>query len=285
MAKPRGRQYPLPHPFLKWAGGKRGLLDRILPRLPEAIDTYVEPFVGGGAVFLELARQKRVKRAILGDANPELIDTWREVRDHPDALVELVQQWPYDEKVYYELRALDPAKLPPTERAARMLWLNRTGFNGLYRLNRSGEFNVPFGRHTNPRLVNAENLRAVSAVLQDVELRLGDFEEILALAPPGAVAYCDPPYWPVSVTSSFSDYQAFRFGPAEQKRLSEVFRGLPARGVYGVLSNSHVPQTLALYGELPHDVVHVRRSINRDADGRGEVRELLVRTHAKIPRA
>ncbi len=284
MAK-RGPKQPVPHPFLKWAGGKRGLLDRILPRLPERIETYVEPFVGGGAVFFELARLRRFKRAILGDRNPELVEAWRAVKHHPEALIDEIEGWAYDERVYYAVRDLDPATLPPVRRAARTLWLNRTGFNGLYRMNQSGKFNVPFGRHANPTLVNAENILACSRSLRDVDILEGDFEAILAdpRVDDRAVVYLDPPYWPVSRTANFTAYDPFPFGAAEQGRLRDAFIDLRARGAYGVLSNSYVDATCDLYAAFPHDVVYARRSINRNGEGRGEVAELLVRTHERPP--
>lgn len=273
----------VPGPFLKWAGGKRALEQRILDRLPRHIETYVEPFVGGGAVFFALARERRFERAILGDRNLDLVEVWRAVRDEPEVLIRLAGQWPYDERVYYEVRALDPATLSPVERAARLVWLNRTGYNGLYRVNRSGQFNVPFGRHANPRLVNEENIRACSEVLQGVDILVGDFEEILDEAPCGSTVYCDPPYWPVKKTS-FIAYDPFAFGPEDHERLRDVFRSLPERGMYGVLSNSDTPETRALYAGLPREFVQVRRLINRDGNGRGPVSELLVRTH-RDPRA
>ena len=198
---------PKPKPFLKWAGGKRALMADILARIPEGpIDLFVEPFLGGGALFLELAGQGRIKQAILNDRNPELVHTWCTVRDDPEGIIEAIGQWHPDEETYYAVRALDRAELNDVERAARVLWLNRTCFNGLYRINRSGHFNVPFGKYKKPRLVDADNLRAVSRALQNVTLYNLDFEGILAMAGPGALVYCDPPYWPVSQTANFTAY-------------------------------------------------------------------------------
>ena len=272
-----------PRPFLKWAGGKRALLDEILPWLPERIEHYVEPFLGGGAVFLALARLGRVERATLGDRNPELVDTWRAIREVPDQVVEATQQWPHTEEAYYALRAVDPWSLERPERAARMIWLNRTGFNGLYRLNKRGIFNVPFGRHSNPRIVDADNIHAVSRALQSVELVKADFEDILERADNGSVVYCDPPYWPVSATANFTAYDRLKFGEDDQARLAVAFSSLGTRGVWGVLSNSWVDSTRALYGHLEHRTVYVRRNINRNAEGRGQVAELLVRTRPRAP--
>lgn len=271
---------PRPRPFLKWPGGKRSLLPKILDWLPDGpIDCYVEPFLGGGAVFLELARTGRIRRAILGDRNEELVDVWRTVRDRPGDVIEAVGQWRYDESVYYQVRELDPASLDRVQRAARTLYLNRSGFNGLYRLNSSGRFNVPFGRYTNPLLVDADNLRACAAVLRaGVDLVSGDFQAILGRAPAGACVYCDPPYWPVSATSSFTSYDGCPFGADDQARLGQVFKALPDRGIYGVLSNSWTDGAIGIYGGLDHVEVAARRGINRDATKRGPVSELLVRT-------
>ena len=209
-----------PRPFLKWAGGKRALMSDIMARMPDGeIDLYVEPFLGGGAVFLDLARQGRIKKAILNDRNPELVHTWRTVRDDPEGIIEAIGQWVPDEETYYAVRALDGTTLSDVERAARVLWLNRTCFNGLYRINRSGQFNVPYGKYKRPRLVDEENLRAVSHALQKVTLYDIDFEGVLAMAGPGAVVYCDPPYWPLSDTAYFTAYDGNPFRTEDQERL------------------------------------------------------------------
>ena len=268
---------PMPHPFLKWAGGKRSLLKEILPRLPEEIEHYIEPFLGGGAVFFALFRERRFKRATLSDRNPALIHAWRMVQAEVEAVIESIGQWEPVEEVFYEVRALDPSELSAVDRAARLLWLNRTCFNGLYRINRKGQFNVPFGRYAKPRLVDRDNLRRCSEALQSTELIVGDFDQAMSLAGPGDVVYCDPPYWPVSATSRFTAYDGHPFKEADQNRLDKAFRALSARGTVGLLSNSNVAETRALYAGLQSCVVRVRRSINRDGDRRGQVEELLVR--------
>lgn len=268
-----------PRPFLKWAGGKRELLPEILKDLPKGrLDLYIEPFLGGGAVFCELARLGRIGRAILGDRNPELVDTWRAVQTQPEALHAAFGQWGTTEAEYYEVRGLDPAALSPLDRAARVLYLNRRGFNGLYRLNKSGGFNVPYGRYATPPRLDLDNLMAVHRALQGVELIQGDFDAVLARIEPGATVYCDPPYWPTSATANFNFYDGLVFGPAEQGRLAETFRGLAARGARGLLSNSDVLATRALYKGLKFRAVLCRRQINSKVDARGPVSELLVRT-------
>lgn len=282
IMKTRTPRYAMPRPFLKWAGGKRSLMDDILARFPEGpIELFIEPFLGGGAVFLELARQGRIRKAILNDRNPELVHTWRMVQRDPEALIAATRQWNVDETTYYHVRdELEPATLSDVDRAARVLWLNRTCFNGLYRKNRRGKFNVPFGRYKKVNVVDEDNLRAVSAALQSVTIHDFDFESVLLMAGPGSLVYCDPPYWPVSKTSSFNNYDGLCFGVAEQTRLAESFAALEAQGAYGVLSNSWTEETLELYARfgLFIDQVHARRSINSRGDRRGKVPEVMVTT-------
>ncbi len=265
----------MPRPFLKWAGGKRSLINELLARIPEGhIEHYVEPFLGGGALFLHLARNGMVGRATLADRNPELINAWRVVQSEPEALIEAVTQWEVSEETFYEVRALRFDD--PLQQAARTLWLNRTCYNGLYRLNSKGQFNVPFGRYKRPRVVDPENIRAVHAALQGVELISEDFESVMDRADQGTVVYCDPPYWPVSKTSRFNFYDGQVFGPPDQRRLSEAFGALPERGAFGLLSNSSTEETRALYEPFDLRLVQCRRSINRDPAKRGYVDEILV---------
>ena len=245
--------------------------------LPEHIDHYVEPFLGGGAVFFGLVRANRCKEAVLADRNSELIDTWRMVRDETEAVIEAALEWSTDEETYYEVRALDTDALEPVVRAARVLWLNRTGFNGLYRINKKGLFNVPYGRYERPRVVDPRNLRACASALKRARLVVADFEDVLKTTPTGAVVYCDPPYWPRTRTSSFTAYDGFPFRDEDQTRLAVAFSVLASRGVHGVLSNSWVPDTVSLYQHLEHRTVYARRNINRDGNRRGPIRELLVR--------
>lgn len=263
-------------PFLKWAGGKGGLLSDILRRLPEGYGRYHEPFVGGGAVFFGLAP----RAATLSDKNAELIHAYVTVRDDVDGLIEELGEHVYTSEHYYAVRALDPAGLPPRKRAARTVFLNRAGFNGLYRLNSRGQFNVPFGRYTNPRIVDAENLRACSRALIDVELRAEDFDAVLRRAQPGDLVYFDPPYVPLSSTASFTAYQAGGFGARDQEHLRDVFATLASRNVCCLLSNSDTPEVRALYKDFAIDEVQARRAINSKGSNRGPVGEVLVRSYA-----
>ncbi|MFQ5457071.1 MAG: DNA adenine methylase [Myxococcota bacterium] len=272
-------------PFLKWAGGKRALVPEILARLPDSIDTYYEPFLGGGAVFFALAARGAFKRAVICDRNRDLIDAYLGVRDDVEGVIARLARLRHDARTYARVRSQDPAKLTLTRRAARIIYLNRTCYNGLYRVNRKGQFNVPFGRYKNPRILDRENLRAVSRTLQKARIAESkDFEALVEKAEPGDAVYFDPPYAPVSPTSSFTAYDSLPFGEDEQERLAKVMRQLQRRRVYALLSNSDVPLTRRLYKRYACDSVQVHRRINSRPDRRGPISELLVRTHARIPR-
>ncbi len=267
----------LPRPFLKWVGGKTQLLDRIAPHVPDVVDRYFEPFVGGGAVFFRFGGEQ----AVIGDANDELIHCWSIVRDRPDDLIEALREHVYEKDHYYSVRALQPAELDPIRRAARTVYLNRTGFNGLYRVNKSGCFNVPFGRYKNPRICDEENLRACSTALANTDLRVGEFDTCVEGAREGDFVYFDPPYAPVSRTANFTDYRPGGFGWEDHIRLAKTLESLAQRGVRVVLSNSDAPGVRRLYEDLkaPNLKVHIvkaRRSVNSKASRRGKVNEVLV---------
>ena len=263
-----------PQPVLKWAGGKRRLVPDILAALPREIDTYYEPFVGGGAVFFALAAEGRFQRAVLSDRNSELIQMYAAIRDDVESVIAALSDMRHSEEEYYRIRALRPRTL--ARKAARIIYLNKTGYNGLYRVNRSGEFNVPFGRQERPNICDADNLRAVAQVLQGVEVLVSDFESVVAGARPGDAVYFDPPYMPVSTTAKFTSYHSEPFGNDEHHRLARLFGDLAARRVAVVLSNSDTKETRALYGSFKPRVVHASRPINSNASARGPVAELLV---------
>jgi DNA adenine methylase len=260
-------------PILKWAGGKRQLLPEILRHLPEQIDTYFEPFVGGGAVFFELAAQKRFRRAVLSDQNAELVELYQIVQSDVEALIRELGKMRYSEEEYYRVRAQKPRLA--VKRAARTLYLNRTGYNGLYRVNRSGEFNVPFGRYVSPRICDPERLAAVAQALRGVRLEVADFESVILGAEKRDAVYLDPPYVPVSETARFAEYHSVQFDVAAHRRLAGVFAKLVRKGVAVVLSNSDTPLTRELYGDFPHDVLLARRNINSNGTRRGPVQEIL----------
>jgi DNA adenine methylase len=267
----------LPAPFLKWAGGKRQLLPRILQLVPARIDTYYEPFVGGGAVFFALAAQGLFRRAVLGDANAELVICYTAIRDQVDAVIAGLRRFRNDPDAYYEVRAKDPARLSPAARAARVIFLNRCGYNGLYRVNSKGAFNVPFGRYRRPLICDERKLRAASQALRTVKIVAGDFGKLTAKAGPDDFVYLDPPYVPLSATSSFTAYAGRDFGTAAQERLAEALRALSARGVPALLSNSDCAATRKLYQGLDVERIRARRAINSVARRRGPVDEILVK--------
>jgi DNA adenine methylase len=269
-------------PIVKWAGGKARLLPAILPLLPERIETYYEPFVGGGAVFFALASERRFRRAVLSDLNAELVDVYRGIKKDVDAVIRLLERYrkKHDAELYYRTRELQPQSLELVERAARLIYLNKTGYNGLYRVNRAGQFNVPFGRYVNPAICDAERLRATAAVLRarGIKLVSGDFARVTEPAQPGDAVYFDPPYAPRSITANFTSYNSQEFGQAEHERLASTLEALTQRGVRTVLSNSDTRFTRQLYDRQRFQVqkVLVARPINSKSSKRGRVGELLI---------
>ncbi len=263
-------------PFLKWAGGKRELIPTIAPLLPPRIRTYYEPFIGGGAVFWHFANTQRFETAVLNDFNPEIVNCYEVIRDEPQALLDQVRQWPVTEELYNELRAQSPGALPKVTRAARTIFLNKAGFNGLYRQNRKGQFNVPWGKRTNVTIVDPDRVLACSRALTGVTLRVGDFAAAVEGAGPGDAVYLDPPYVPLNPTSNFKSYTGAGFSDEDQARVAETCRGLRARGVAVLASNSDTPLVRSLYADFDLIVVPVRRAINSKATHRGPVNELLI---------
>lgn len=267
-------------PLLKWVGGKRQLLPAIHSMLPESYDTYVEPFLGGGAVLFSLAPE----RARVNDLNTELITVYEVVRDDVDELIELLRGYPNESDFFYSMRALDRspefAHLSRVERAARTIYLNKTCYNGLYRVNNAGQFNAPFGRYANPTICDEPNLREVSAYLasHDVAFSNGDYAALEANE--GDFVYFDPPYDPVNPTSNFTGYQSGGFGRADQIRLKETCDALDARGVKFLLSNSATDFITELYADYRVETVKATRAVNSVASKRGKVNEVLVRNYA-----
>lgn len=275
---------PAPRPFLKWVGGKTQLLDQMEPLLPATFGRYFEPFVGGAALFFDLRSKERMTGpVVLSDVNAELVDCYLAVRDRVDAVIRALRAHRYASDHYYEVRAQNPADLSLARRAARTIFLNKTGYNGLYRVNRSGQFNVPFGRHTRPSFCDAANLRACSRALSGVSIEVGDFSTVLEQAKKGDFVYFDPPYVPLSPTSTFTAYVPGGFGEAEQRKLAKVFSKLAARGVHVMLSNSDTPLVRELYGDYRIDTVYAARSVNSNAARRGKLREVVVRSYATTP--
>lgn len=269
-------------PFLKWVGGKTQLLDRLVPILPKRIRTYYEPFIGGGALFFHLAHLGQFQRAVINDWNGELVDTYKAIRDFPEDLIlrlgQLKEAYGSDAPgTFAAERAKDPKALTPIDRAARFIFLNRTGFNGLYRVNSKGGFNVPFGKYTNPRIVDEGNIRACREVLNHfVVITNRDFAEAVEDAQPGDCVYFDPPYVPINPTSDFTKYTKEGFGLDAQKRLAATFRALVDRGVAVIASNSDAPLVRELYEGFELHEVQARRNVNSVGDKRGPVGELVI---------
>jgi DNA adenine methylase len=268
-------QRPVPRPFLKWAGGKTQLVPQFMRLIPRRYKRYHEPFVGGGALFFAL----RPQEAALSDINQELIDCYQAIRDDAAAVIAALGKHRYEKDYFYRVRQLDPSALTPAKRAARTIFLNKAGFNGLYRVNSKGQFNVPFGRYRNPTLCDAPNLRACSLALQNVQLVVKDFETAALEARRGDFVYFDPPYVPVSDTSYFTSYIPGGFGWEEQRRLAAVFGKLAKRRVKAMLSNSDVPAVRELYRGFRIDRVEATRRINCNSAGRGSIGEIVVRTY------
>ena len=268
-------------PILKWVGGKRQLLQELHSRFPISYEKYHEPFIGGGAVFFDLEPSE----GTINDLNRRLISFYEVIRDHPEQLIEENHRHEYEEEYYYdardrfnELHKLDERSLEErAEEASLMLYLNRTGYNGLYRENQSGGFNVPFGRHTNPDFIREQQVRKASEILDDIEIYNRDFGYLVDCVDEGDLVYFDPPYEPVSQTADFTQYQSDGFDKDDQRRLRDLAVELSQNGVYVVLSNS--PPVGELYedvSEFTIEVVDAARMVNSDADNRDDVAEVII---------
>lgn len=274
-----GEIIKLAGPVVKWAGGKRQLLDQILPLLPREIPVYCEPFLGGGAVLLAVQPQ----RAIVNDLNADLITVYEIIRDDADALIAALKTHKNTADYFYAIRDMDRDRaayeaLPAVERASRLIYLNKTCYNGLFRVNASGAFNAPFGRYKNPNIVNEPVVRAVSRYFQSAQIDFysEDFARTLGRVPPGGFAYLDPPYDPVSGTASFTGYSRGGFDREEQRRLKACCDDLTARGVRFMLSNSATEFIKDLYRDYRVTIVKAKRTINSNASRRGEIEEVLI---------
>lgn len=267
-------------PFLKWAGGKGQLLAQMDRFLPKQFRTYYEPFLGGGAVFFYL----QPKRAVLSDSNPDLVGAFLAVRDDPKDLMNALDRHNsgrLSESYFYEIRdRLNPSDLSPVGRAARTIFLNKTCFNGLYRVNARGKFNVPWGNYKNPRLYDRGNLVRASRLLRGKKILLVDYRKALTAANFGDFVYLDPPYHPLSETSRFTSYTKEDFGDKDQRKLAETCRRLDRRGVLFALSNSPTPLVLSLYEGFHIERLKAKRAISSKGTGRGPIDELLVMNYS-----
>jgi DNA adenine methylase len=279
----------LPRPFLKWAGGKSRLISQYQPYFPKKFTTYYEPFLGGGSVFFHLAQQQPGLQAILTDINPELINAYCCVRDRVEELIELLkdhqsQHTKRHQEHYYWVRSQSYST--EVEKAARMIYLNKTCYNGLYRENSKGEFNVPIGRYKNPNICQADLLRSVSSMLTSVQIKVRKFNEVMDFATSSKdFVYLDPPYHPISTTSNFTAYSRNSFKEAEQLQLRDAFAQLSERGVKVMLSNSYCDFINQIYTDsqafktdrMPELIeISASRGINSNSCKRGKVKELLI---------
>jgi DNA adenine methylase len=266
-------------PVVKWVGGKRQILDEITKYIPDKFSTYYEPFLGGGAVLFEL----QPKKAVVNDINQELMNIYEVIKENVDELIKDLKKHKNEKKYFYRIRCQDRdheqySRLTPVERASRIIYLNKTCYNGLFRVNKSGEFNAPFGNYKNPNIVNEDTLRAVSAYFNKANIRFTcqDFEAALKNARKGAFVYLDPPYDPVSETASFTGYDKGGFNRDEQIRLKQVCDKLDKKGIKFLLSNSATDFIMDLYKDYKIEVIKAKRAINSKADKRGDVDEVLV---------
>ncbi|MTJ07306.1 DNA adenine methylase [Anabaena sp. UHCC 0204] len=275
---------PLVKPFVKWAGGKRQLVPTILANhLPKNhnLQTYYEPFIGGGALLFSL----QPKKAVINDSNAELINCYKIIKNSLDELIEDLKNHKNDEYYYYDIRDWDREKnfksKTEVQRASRIIFLNKTCYNGLFRVNSQGQFNVPFGKYKNPNILDIAVLKAVNKYLNENQVRIlnSDFQEVVKDAKRGDFIYLDPPYDPVSETASFTGYDVNGFNKQEQRRLKEVFDDLNNRGCHILLSNAYTEFIKDLYKDYPHTKISAIRAINCNGKKRGKVDEILVKNY------
>lgn len=263
-------------PFLKWPGGKRQLLRELLRHMPKKYGRFFEPFVGGGALFFAV----KPEYGYISDINPELINVYEVVQNDVEKLIESLRKHKNTERYFYQLRDIDLSEeykhWGKVERASRLIYLNKTCFNGLYRMNSDGHFNVPYGFYKNPNIVDEQNLIACSALLKKTEIALASFEAVEKKARKGDFVYFDPPYVPLNKTSSFTKYYKDDFDLDAQFALRELCDRLDEKGVMFLLSNSYTDTVRELYKKYEVKIVRANRAINCKADGRGKINELII---------
>ena len=269
-------------PVVKWVGGKRQLIDALTPLFPKRISSYCEPFLGGGAVLFSL----QPKEAYVNDINTELMNIYEVIRDNVDELISALSEHKNEEDYFYNIRDWDRnsvsyTKRTSVEKAARIIYLNKTCYNGLFRVNNAGEFNAPYGHYRNPNIVDTPTLRAVSNYFQTARLTFTsmDYAEILSTVTKGTFVYLDPPYDPVSDTANFTGYTKGGFDRTEQIRLRECCDELNRRGIKFMMSNSATEFIREQYASYDINVVHAKRAINSNASKRGLVDEVVIRNY------
>ncbi len=275
-------------PFIKWVGGKRGLLEQILPLFPKKFNNYYEPFIGGGAVFFELFSKGLLhnKKVILSDINSELVNSYNVVKNNPIELIANLEKYKkqHNKEFYYKIREFDREenydKLSDLEKATRFIYLNKTCFNGLYRVNKKGYFNTPIGSYKNPNIANRDLILSASEALQDVTIKQESFKEVLKYAKKDDLVYFDPPYYPLNNTSNFTSYDSNCFLEDEQFELFEIFDKLSDNGARVIQSNSDTDFIKKLYRNYDIKIVNANRFINSKSNGRGKITEVVIRSKA-----
>lgn len=264
--------------FVKWAGGKKQLLNQFKQFFPEKIDRYFEPFVGGGAIAFYIIKNHNPKEVIISDVNEELINAYNVIKSNVDELIDLLKEYKlkHNKETYYSIRVEDPSLLSNVSRAARFIYLNKTCFNGLYRVNSKGQFNVPMGSYKNPSILTEKNLREISQLLKNVKIKTESFEKVLNYAKKEDFIYLDPPYYPLKKGKSFTTYTKDNFLEKEQKQLADVFWKLDKKGCKVMLSNSDTSFIKNLYGNYNISIVKASRMINCEGSGRGKINEIVV---------
>ena len=275
-----------PKPFVKWAGGKRQLIPILNQNLPESFGTYYEPFLGGGALLFHILTDKNGQKCSISDLNSDLVLAYTTIRDRIDALITSLKNHEKNyqkdsESYYYSIRESNPRS--EIEKTSRLIFLNKTCFNGLYRVNSKGKFNVPLGKYSNPNIVNEENIRAVSHILQSsrTAIKCRDFEAVLRDAKKGDLIYFDPPYQPVSATSNFTSYTTKDFTYDDLTRLAELCLKLDSRGCNVLLSNSDSQEVADIFAKNPWKITRIaaNRSINSNSKKRTGHFELLIKNY------
>ena len=262
----------------KWAGGKKQLLNQFKIFFPKNISRYFEPFVGGGAVAFHVIQNKKPKEIYLSDINEELINCYNVTKNNVEELIKILKEHKkqHNEEYYYKIRSINPKTLTNLERAGRFIYLNKTCFNGLYRVNSKGEFNAPIGSYTNPAIVQEQELKEISRLLRNITIRIDSFEKITNTTKKGDFVYLDPPYYPLKKGKSFTTYTKNNFLEKEQEQLAEVFKELDKKGCSVMLSNSDTEFIKDLYKGYNINFVNARRMINCDATKRGIIKEVVI---------
>jgi DNA adenine methylase len=275
-----------PKPFVKWAGGKRQLIPILNQNIPESFGTYYEPFLGGGALLFNILTDKNGQKCSISDLNSDLVLAYTTIRDKIDSLITSLKNheknYQKDSKTYYySIRESDPRS--EIEKTSRLIFLNRTCFNGLYRVNSKGKFNVPLGKYSNPNIVNEENLHAVSSILQSnrISIKCRDFEAVLRDTKKGDLVYFDPPYQPVSTTSNFTSYTTKNFTYDDLTRLADLCLKLDSKGCKVLLSNSNSKEVADIFSKNPWKIlkINANRSINSNSKKRTGHSELLIKNY------